>query len=785
MADFELIQSFIAFKSPSQRDMMVLFDPSRLLPENGSLSVLDRSFEIIYYDNDLQIRKSLEIYKDSSQGSRFCIVSSKSDDENLFISDYIARSNCVKITPQALLEYSQNGYNWTEEINQLRGSDFWNYFDKLKKYRGNVPEYISSAECISIILSAILNFDLSHTITPVEAIELQRRLEKDEKISYMRDNYPELIGVLEQRIHDAIPLMAKIGEDEDLAKFLWLSYSLSQHTDNYELLMPRILGQEIWQKYGEIPLSRSEEICEQLIERDPKRVIEQIMTVESWLSQEEERIYLFRNWLGISGGNIVKAAEFAASESCFCIPLKESLRIVARSMVSSSDSYIITPQLRSDILKNINAKHLFLQDDTEYMHLLDTFSEFSWLCDLLELMKEIKRKDWWRSKYYELSFDRRDNIDLWLHDIYPRYISRLELIRDRIETLNFKCDLLISSLMQKLSDEARQILMTIGNSFTDIIQKHYPLWVMGLEKPRPLLTTDFIPQVFKPLFDKYIKEDSQSAYIIIFDGMRWDEWELLKPRILQIFQGKMAMEDVISMIAILPSTTEWARKAIFAGTFPKNFSSEGENELLQSALEIYSREHALKLAPIHTYGESPEQRDNMLSFIDDKSQIKPIVFSLIDIKLHSTMQNLVTLYEEVEINFNNTIQPYLEKIPSDSLIFILSDHGFMELSGKGILSPDRNLAESHRRYIGIKSSNNPDNISNSDFAFFNAENIGMPSGSDILKYGFAKPGKFVASAREQSAVRTVRYAHGGLSMQEMIVPCAVFTPKSMGQLTMF
>ena len=175
----------------------------------------------------------------------------------------------------------------------------------------------------------------------------------------------------------------------------------------------------------------------------------------------------------------------------------------------------------------------------------------------------------------------------------------------------------------------------------------------------------------------------------------------------------------------------------------------------------------------------------MLSFIDDKSQIKPIVFSLIDIKLHSTMQNLVTLYEEVEINFNNTIQPYLEKIPSDSLIFILSDHGFMELSGKGILSPDRNLAESHRRYIGIKSSNNPDNISNSDFAFFNAENIGMPSGSDILKYGFAKPGKFVASAREQSAVRTVRYAHGGLSMQEMIVPCAVFTPKSMGQLTMF
>ncbi len=317
-----------------------------------------------------------------------------------------------------------------------------------------------------------------------------------------------------------------------------------------------------------------------------------------------------------------------------------------------------------------------------------------------------------------------------------------------------------------------------GESFSELIQKHYPLWVMNIEKPRPLLTIDFIPRIFKPFFDRYIKNREQSAYIILFDGMRWDEWEILKPRIMKIFHGKMAMEDVIPLIAILPSTTEWARRAIFAGDFPGNFVEENEDDLLKSALET------MDVAKIQTSGESPDQRDNVLNFLEDTSQIKPIIFNLIDIKIHSTTQNLVTLYEEVEINFNNTIQPYLEKIPSDSLVFIVSDHGFIELTGKPILAPSREVSDPHRRYIGLKSFTGLDNILTSDFVFFGAENILMPLNTDIKRYGFAKPGRFIISQKEQTT-RTVRYAHGGISMQEMIVPCAIFTPKSKGQLTMF
>ena len=771
--DLTLIQSYIAFKAPSPRSMLFLPDLSRILPTGGHLTILDRKFEIIPYENDLQLRNVLEKYKDDMRDRRFCIVSSRGDDEDLFIADYIARSSVIPMTPQALLEFSQKGYRWSEEVNQLRGADFWENIEKLQKFRESLPGYISSVECNNIILSAILNIDLSKALLPTEAIGLQKRLDNDDRILQLRKKYPALVDALEQMVSEAIPLMAKIGQDEDLAKLLWISYSLGQRNDNYELFLPRILGQEIWQKYGEMPLDKATEICEQLIERDTERVIDQIKIVEEWLSQDEERMRVFRDWIGVGGASVVKMAEFAASERLFCIPMKDALRTVARAMVSSSASVPITPQLRDRILRNITTRHIFLLDDTTYMRMRDTFDAFVRLCEFLDIAAEIRKKSWWQSK------DHRDDIGLWTREIYPKYLSRIELLRDRIETLNFRCDLLSAALVEKVIDSARQIMTSLGESYADLIQKHYPLWVMGIETPRPILTVDFISQVFQPLFNRYIGDSERSAYIIVFDGMRWDQWELLRPRILQTFQGRLALEDVIPLIAILPSTTEWARKALFAGTFPADFSSQNESELLEAALGVG------QIAQVQTSGEAPKKRDRVLEFLEDKSQIKPIIFNLIDTKLHGMMQNMVTLHEEVEVNFDNTIQPYLEKIPADSLVFIVSDHGFVELTAKGTIAPPRDAADPHRRYVGLRSFSPRSDISTSDFISFSTENIRMPSEANIVKYGFARPGRFITSAREQESGRAIRYAHGGVSMQEMIIPCAIFTPKSKGQLTMF
>lgn len=768
MADLDLIQSYIAFKSPALKRFIFVSDPSGIMPVEGELYILNRYFKIVLYETDLQLRSELEAFKDSAENRNFCIVSSKTEQENILISDYIARSNYVKITPQSVMEFAQGVYNWTEELNQLKGNDFWNLFEKLKRLRESRSGPISSRECVYIMLSAILDLDLFKPLSVSSAIELQKRLETDENLIHMSNRYPDLIRELKKKIQEVLPIVVKVEHDKDLIKFLWLSYSLHQHTDSYELIISRVLGQDIWQRYGNIQFEKVAEICKYILSQETTQSIEQIKSLEDWLTEEEDRVQSLKTWIGLS--NVQKSISYAAKESYLCLTTKEALRVIARALVSSSEP-IMSTQQRSDILKNINSRHLFNLDDTDYMHIRDTFREFDCLCELLNLMNEVKKKEWWSSK------EARTDIHIWTQEIYPNYLSRFELLRDKIETLNFKCDLLTPSLLEKITKEANSMLSTFNESFTLLIKERYCSWVAKSEK-YPIFVTDFINEIFKPFFAKY-KGEASNVYIIIFDGMRWDEWELLKPRILKIFQGKMALEDVIPLLSILPSTTEWTRKSIFAGTFPKYFVSQNEDELLGTALGL-DGSISIKMS-----GEQPEQREFVASFIEEERQIKPIIFSLIDIKAHSSKQNLVTLYEEVEVNFNNTIQPFLEKIQPDSLVFILSDHGFVELVGKGIVAPDREIADPHRRYVVMKNDIQDNGLLSSEFVFFRPESINMPYEQPSARYGFAKPGRFLISVKEQQSGRTLRYAHGGISMQEMIVPCAVFTPKAKGQLTIF
>jgi hypothetical protein len=231
--DITLLQTYMAFKAPSPRNMLFLFDPSGIVSSLEHLAILERNFDVIHYESDLQVRNLLEKHKDDTQGKRFCIISSKSDDENLLISDYIARSSHITVNPQTLLEFLQKGYRWSEEVNQLRGSDFWENIERLQKYREALPGNLTSVECNNVILSAMLNVDLSRALLPSEAIGLQRRLDSDEKIAQMRGKYPNLVDALERLVREAIPLMAKIGQDKDLARFLWVSYSLATTTMSY------------------------------------------------------------------------------------------------------------------------------------------------------------------------------------------------------------------------------------------------------------------------------------------------------------------------------------------------------------------------------------------------------------------------------------------------------------------------------------------------------------------------------------------------------------------------
>jgi hypothetical protein len=789
LIDRKLLENYIASKLPFPNDLIFIADDSAIFPENGSLTILNRTYPLVFFDNVLQLRDVLEKYKDDLNGERFCIISQKSEAEEIAVLDYIFRSAYLKVTPKEILEFAQSGYQWTSEVNQLRGHDFWEAFEPLTQFRLKLDRDISPTDCANVVLSALLDVDLTGELSNRDAIELWRGLDEDNLIS---EKYPRLWRMLNRRVRVTIPMMEKLAGDVDFVYFLWTINSLDKHRSIYDLFLPHIFGDRIWQKYASTPIVEVKQFCGALIKNDPRRAIEQIKQTEFWLTQDSERLRLFESCVGVDEIDLQKTAEFAAAERTFCMPMRQALCYLAKHMCLSPD--LLESRLVDYVLNNIKRKHLFLQDNTTYLRIRDTFEAFDKLIELSRLLRDIEMKNWLRDEETQLRFSP------W-GEIYPRYFAKLEYLIDRFELLNFRCELLPEALVKQIAVKIDELFASYNKAFANLIQARYVHWVSGA-KDMPLLATDFLDGIFMPFYQEHIRTPTQcrfdfpaklkpkqkSAFIIFFDGMRWDGWNAIRTRMLQTFAGRLALEKTVSLLSTLPTTTEFSRRAIVSALFPSDAITDNA-AVTDNWHKLLSR--ALAQRQIYDVQAITVHEDNLPQLVqlieDSEVKVKVINFTLFDHKLHASKQNLSTLYEEVLVNFDDIIQPCLERIPSNSLVFILSDHGLIEVKGKAqAIHYEDN--EGGKRYFGLKRSVQPSEMP-TNMVFFDADDIKMPRTSGMVQYGFATSNTPLTT-KDTSAAEAFgsfasdlgRYVHGGVSMQEMIVPCSIFVPKGKGQL---
>ena len=823
LIDRKLLENYITSKLPFPGDLIFIADYSAIFPREGSITILTRIYPIVFFDNALQLRDALERHKDDLSGKhpapplsprrrgdeggqgvgkQFCIISQKSEEEEIPILDYISRSNYLKVTPKDILEFVQSGYQWMSEVNQLHGRDFWEAFELLTQFRLKLDREISPTDCAHVVLSALLDVDLTGELSNRDAIELWRGLDEDENL--ISEKYPRLWRILSRRVRATIPMMEKLEGDVDFVYFLWTMNSLDKHHGNYDLFLPHIFGDRIWQKYANTPISDIKQFCSDLIKNDARRVIEQIKRTEFWLTQDSERLRLFDSCVGVDEIDIQSTAEFAATERTFCVSIQEALRYLAKRLCLSPD--LLEPRLLNYVLHNIKSKHLFQQDNTTYLRIRDTFEAFSKLIELIQILREIEGKIWLQENEIQLRFS------LW-GEIYSKYFSKLEYLIDRLKLLNFRCELLPEVMVNQISEKVDELFANYNEAFARLVQSRYTHWVAGA-KDSPLLGANFLDTLFMPFYEEYIRTPTQyrfgspaelnpkpqSAFIIIFDGMRWDGWNTIKTRMLQTFGGKLALEKTVPLLSILPTTTEFSRCALVSGLFPSEVvtgKSPGVDDWRELLSLAFAKRQINEVQAITVHEQNLNQLVQLIE--DSEVKVKVINFTLFDNKLHRSRQNLSTLYEEVLVNFDDIIQPCLERIPSDSLVFIFSDHGLIETKGKAQPIPLED-AEVRRRYFGLKhsvqSSDMPKNI-----VFFDTDDIKIPRNSGIVQYGFATSNtplmiKDISDSKGDGASypenlnksftsQRERYVHGGISMQEMIVPCLIFVPKGEGQLELW
>ncbi|HIC43450.1 MAG TPA: hypothetical protein EYO73_03900, partial [Sulfurimonas sp.] len=494
-ADASWIENYLTNQIPLPSHWLFVRDASCIFPDLHSLKLFDRKYEVIFFESDLQIRRRLEGYKDNPEACCACIVSRQPDEINLQILDYIVRSQPVEMTPQSILEFAQPGYSWTHSVNQLNGEDFWTLFERLQEYRLNYPRLMTPAEATNLLLSTQLELDLRANLSAREAIDMWQQMEKDTDLIAWGEKYPRLFQSLNLKVRAALPLMEKLEGDADFVHFLWASYSLAQHNKDYDLFLPQLFGDTIWKKYGNTPPDEIWKGCRQLIRSDPERVMDQIKQTEIWLTQDRQRLELFQRWVGLDASNLSKTVEYVKKETLFCVPMREALRLLTAQLCHSPESLDAADIHK--IIENIQRRHLFRGDTTNYLRIKDTFRAFADLVALNQLIASTESRSWLADSHRRGT--QNQDVEGWRKKGYPAYLSKLEFMADGLEQLNFQCDFLPNPVIVQVLGRVEGLINEYNTEFAQRIAASFPAWTTS-NRDKPLLTVDFLELLFLPRY---------------------------------------------------------------------------------------------------------------------------------------------------------------------------------------------------------------------------------------------------------------------------------------------
>jgi hypothetical protein len=409
------------------------------------------------------------------------------------------------------------------------------------------------------------------------------------------------------------------------------------------------------------------------------------------------------------------------------------------------------------------------------------------LRSFLKVLRIKNTKDW----SFKIFWEKWNNQEINRLEYNLSYLERnYNFLRDIIVPIGTelpdeisKCFPDVAEAIKKTAEQSEAELCELNNYFQDFVVQQYPTWVKGV--PEVVLTSQFIDRCLKPHWDK----EKEKAVILIFDGMRYDIWnKFLKPIVLNY----MEIVEEFPGSSILPTETHITRKAISAGTYPDKFDTKlAENLLLEKAL--YGRNE--RAYPIEVIapdglgtGETVRYRGN---------NIDVYIFELCDKLLHrisvKTINNrevpsqpIEVIYDQLRNIFEKEVLTIVRKLPKGVKVFITADHGFRRIHRNPIwVNKEDIYSEKDCNYLNCRLSVPLDKAHISKalqekIVRFKPETLRLPSIERWEDYAGNLHEKTIseiifprceyAFARPDSRFEPDAWSHGGISLEEMIIP---------------
>jgi len=324
-----------------------------------------------------------------------------------------------------------------------------------------------------------------------------------------------------------------------------------------------------------------------------------------------------------------------------------------------------------------------------------------------------------------------------------------------------------------------------NTEFFKFINRNYVDWIQGKDDA-PIMSHNLFAKKIAPHLSK-----KKPTFMVLIDNLRFDQWKSIEHIIHESFRVK----EEEMFYSILPTSTQYSRNAIFSGLLPveieRRFPLEWKNDDEGGGKNLYEKQfleyqlNKLNLKnlkwdylKITNNDNGKLMEDNIHNYL--QNDLTVIVYNFVDMLSHArTEMEVLKELAGDEVSYRSLTVSWFEHSPlyralkkiadKDIQLIITTDHGTMRVRNPSKCVGDKatttNLRYKHGRNLQYDEK--------AVLAITNPHEAGLPQPNVNSKYIFAKEDVFLCYPNNYNHFVNYyknTFQHGGVSLEEMIVP---------------